>query len=189
MRWWVEGADTRTGEAKSGYITAANELEARAKAEGGGLRVVRCIPEAERRAAGVRDGAAAAAANRAAMAARDEPDRIDRATEAAGRGVARVLDAAGGVFAPEARAERERAKRQRLSRLAAERERRVALGHHVQWVRLTSSSEIVMVLVVASGVFLGLMAFSCCGFGSMVMGLGGAIAKGFADAQTQAPQE
>lgn len=45
-------------------------------------------------------------------------------------------------------------------RMKAEKAQR---GEHQQWVRLTSNSEINMVFIVAIGVFVGMMAFSCCG--------------------------
>jgi hypothetical protein len=68
----------------------------------------------------------------------------------------------------------------RESRRDTSRRHLVATGKHVQWVRLTGSSEFSLVVVIALGVFLGLLGFSCCGGGLMLSGLAGAFGQGMA---------
>lgn len=147
MKWRVEGADERTGADRTVIVVAANEVEAINQARAMGLFVskVTQVP-----------------ADPEAYPDRSIFDMLLRAkapepgTPQAGTGLKANPD------------ERWIAKNEK-------RRAQVELGRHVQWVRLTGSSELALVVCVALGVFIGLTVFSCLGLLLGLAGLSGAV--------------
>jgi hypothetical protein len=151
MKYRVEGADAQTGAPRTMTVDAGSESQARDIAQREGMFISRVV---------LLDG-----------------DALDRATEQAGKAVGRVLHATPAAIDPQQHGE---ARRTRQQVKAEQRQTTVALGTHVQGVRLTGSSEFSLVVVIALGVFLGLLAFICCGGGLMLSGLARGLAEGAA---------
>lgn len=147
MKYRVEGADAQTGAPRTMTVDAASEAHASDIAQREGMFISRVML----------DG-----------------DTLDRVTDQGRQAMARVINATAAAFDPQQHAE---AKRTRHEVKSQKNRMKVAEGKHVQWVRLTGSSEFTMVVVVAIGVFLGMTAFSCVGGFIALAGLAGGMSQ------------